>query len=73
MPAENNPYLFILLLLAGAVVFALTPLVLAWLWARKFSPRNPARTECDLRMWPRVEGRCLVQFNPSITSMRLSF
>ena len=40
-------------LLVAAVVFALTPLGLAWLWAKKFSPRKPgpdknAIYECGL-------------------------
>ena len=63
MPAENQPYLFIVLLLAGAVVFALAPLALAWLWARKFSPRKPGPTknaiyECGLES----KGDAWVQF-----------
>jgi NADH-quinone oxidoreductase subunit A len=40
-------------LLVAAILFALTPLGLAWLWARKFSPRKPgpgknAIYECGL-------------------------
>ena len=41
MPVDYNPYLFIILLLAAALAFALTPLALAWLWAKKFSPNKP--------------------------------
>lgn len=53
MSADYNPYLFILLLGAAAVAFALTPLALAWLWAKKFSPRKENSTknatyECGL-------------------------
>ena len=53
MQAESNPYLFILVLLAGAVAFALAPLGLAWLWARRFAPAKPgpeknAIYECGL-------------------------
>ena len=53
MPVEYSPYLFIVLLLIAAVVFALVPLGLAWLWAKKFSPRKPgpvknAIYECGL-------------------------
>ena len=53
MPVEYSPYLFIFVLLAAAVLFALIPLGLAWLWAKKFSPRKPgpgknAIYECGL-------------------------
>lgn len=41
MPVEYSPYLFIVVMLVSAVVFALAPLGLAWLWAKKFSPRKP--------------------------------
>ena len=54
MPSERSSYLFVLLLMAGAVAFALAPLGLAWLWARWFSPRKPGRDknaiyECGLQ------------------------
>ena len=63
MHVEYSPYLFIFLLLAGAVVFALVPLGLAWLWAKKFSPRKPgpdknAIYECGLES----KGDAWVQF-----------
>ena len=53
MPPDSNPYLLIFVLLLGAVVFALVPLVLARLWALKFSPPKPgldknAIYECGL-------------------------
>ena len=53
MNTEYNPYLFILLLGVSAVLFALIPLALAWLWARKYSPNKPGREknatyECGL-------------------------
>src|SRR4026209_873215 len=53
MQMEQHPYLLIIVLLAGAVGFALAPLVLAKLWALKFSPRKPgldknAIYECGL-------------------------
>src|SRR5258707_11826219 len=41
MQAEYSPYLLILILLMGATGFALAPLALAWLWAKRFSPRKP--------------------------------
>jgi NADH-quinone oxidoreductase subunit A len=64
MPVEYSPYLFIVLLLIAAVVFALAPLGLAWLWAKKFSPRKPgpvknAIYECGLES----KGDAWVQFN----------
>ena len=63
MPVEYDPYLFILVLLLGALAFALTPLVLAYLWAKKFSPRKPgpdknAIYECGLES----KGDAWVQF-----------
>src|SRR6267143_294116 len=53
MNADYDPYLFILLLGLAALAFALTPLALAWLWAKKFSPNKPsheknATYECGL-------------------------
>src|ERR1039458_4902594 len=53
MPVEYSPYLFICVLAIAALLFALTPLGLAWLWARKYSPRKPgpgknAIYECGL-------------------------
>ncbi len=63
MPAEYNPYLFILVLMIAALAFAVTPLVLAWLWAKKFSPRKPGKDknaiyECGLES----KGDAWVQF-----------
>ena len=53
MADNGNPYLFILVLLAGTLVFALTPLAVAWLWAKKYSPQKPGHDknaiyECGL-------------------------
>ena len=53
MQSDYSPYLLIVVLLVGAAAFALTPLVLAWLWAKKFSPRKPGKDknaiyECGL-------------------------
>src|SRR5438034_2685154 len=61
--AEYSPYLLSVVLLAGAVPFATTPLALAWLWAKKFSPRKPgpdknAIYECGLES----KGDAWVQF-----------
>lgn len=43
----------IAILMIAAVVFAVSPLVMAWLWSKKFSPRKPgavknATYECGL-------------------------
>ena len=63
MPGEYSPYLFIVVMLVGAVAFALAPLALAWLWAKKFSPRKTgqdknATYECGLES----KGDAWVQF-----------
>jgi NADH-quinone oxidoreductase subunit A len=63
MPAEYSPYLFLSVLLVAGVLFALTPLGLAWLWAKKFSPGKPgpgknAIYECGLES----KGDAWVQF-----------
>ena len=60
---EYNPYLFIVVLMAAAVAFGLTPLALAWLWARFFSPGKPGKDknaiyECGLES----KGDAWVQF-----------
>ena len=49
----DSPYFFIVVLMVAAVAFALTPLALAWLWAKFFSPQKPgpdknATYECGL-------------------------
>jgi NADH:ubiquinone oxidoreductase subunit 3 (subunit A) len=51
--SEYGPYQFLLVFLVLALVFALTPLALARLWAKKFSPQKPgpqknAVYECGL-------------------------
>ncbi|SRR5258705_12542658 len=63
MPVEYNPYLFIVDLLAAAMAFALTPVGLAYLWAKKFSPSKPGHDknaiyECGLES----KGDAWVQF-----------
>jgi NADH:ubiquinone oxidoreductase subunit 3 (subunit A) len=62
---SSTSYLPIVVLLAGALGFALAPLALAWLWARKFSPQKPgldknAIYECGLE----TTGDAWVQFKP---------
>ena len=63
MQPESSPYLLILVLLVGALGFALAPLGLAWLWAKKFSPKKPGHDknaiyECGLES----KGDAWVQF-----------
>src|SRR2546429_8157895 len=63
MQADYNPYLFILILMIAAAAFAVIPLALAWLWAKKFSPRKPGKDknaiyECGLES----KGDAWVQF-----------
>src|SRR5215471_7027456 len=63
MQIDSSPYLLIVVLLIGAVLFALAPLALAWVWAKKFSPRKPgqdknATYECGLES----KGDAWVQF-----------
>ena len=50
---DYHPYFFLTVLALAAVAFALTPLLLAWAWAKKFSPRKPGEMksaiyECGL-------------------------
>ena len=59
----NSPYLPIIILMLAAVGFALAPLALAWLWAKKFSPKKPGQDknaiyECGLES----KGDAWIQF-----------
>jgi NADH-quinone oxidoreductase subunit A len=63
VPVDNATYLPVVILLVAAVGFALAPLALAWLWAKKFSPKKPgeeknATYECGLQS----KGDAWVQF-----------
>ena len=63
MPPDNVSYLPVIILLLAAVGFALTPLALAWLWAKNFSPKKPgqdknATYECGLES----KGDAWIQF-----------
>ena len=64
MPVEHSPYLFVVVMAIAAILFAVAPLGLAWLWAKKFSPRKPgpeknAIYECGLES----KGDAWVQFH----------
>jgi NADH:ubiquinone oxidoreductase subunit 3 (subunit A) len=55
----------IAILMIAAIGFAVAPLVMAWLWAKKFSPRKPgpvksATYECGLES----KGDGLIRFRP---------
>lgn len=63
MPTQTSPYLTLLVLFVAAVGFALGPVLLARIWARKFSPPKPgldknAIYECGLES----KGDAWVQF-----------
>ena len=63
MSVEYSPYLFILVMIAAAVAFATGPLLLAWIWAKKYSPNKPgpdknATYECGLES----KGDAWIQF-----------
>src|SRR5580704_2255378 len=63
MPVDKVSYLPVIILLLAAVGFALTPLALAWLWAKKYSPKKPghdknATYECGLES----KGDAWIQF-----------
>jgi NADH:ubiquinone oxidoreductase subunit 3 (subunit A) len=61
----TTPYLPISVLLLGAIGFAIGPLVLAWVWAKSFSPNKPGKDknaiyECGLES----SGDAWVHFKP---------
>jgi NADH:ubiquinone oxidoreductase subunit 3 (subunit A) len=62
----EHPWLTVVGLLIGGVAFGFTPLALAWLWARVFSPNKPgheknATYECGLES----KGDAWIQFGAS--------
>lgn len=61
----NDNYLPVVILLLAAIAFTISPLVLAWLWAKKFSPPKPGQSknaiyECGLES----TGDAWVQWKP---------
>lgn len=65
MPATGNPYLLLVVFAIAATGFAVGPLILARLWAWKFSPQKSgeiknATYECGLE----AKGDAWVQFKP---------
>jgi NADH:ubiquinone oxidoreductase subunit 3 (subunit A) len=66
MVNAEHPWLTVVGLLIGGVAFGFTPLALAWLWARVFSPNKPgheknATYECGLES----KGDAWIQFGAS--------
>jgi NADH:ubiquinone oxidoreductase subunit 3 (subunit A) len=62
---NNHMYLPVLVLLIGGAGFAVGPLALAWLWAKKFSPQKsgPSKNaiyECGLES----DGDAWIKFKP---------
>jgi NADH:ubiquinone oxidoreductase subunit 3 (subunit A) len=43
----TGPYPPIVVLLVAALAFGITPLALAWIWAKKYSPQKPGRYKND--------------------------
>jgi NADH:ubiquinone oxidoreductase subunit 3 (subunit A) len=63
MSGEIDSSLFLIVFLVIAIAFCITPLALARLWAKKFSPAKPgeqknATYECGLE----AKGNALIQF-----------
>lgn len=63
MTTEYEPYLLITVFVIAALGFAISPLFLAWLWSKFFSPKKPgpqknAIYECGLES----KGDAWVQF-----------
>jgi len=64
----------IAILMIAAVGFAISPLVLAWLWSKKFSPRKPgpvksATYECGLES----KDDALIRFRPEYYLYAIDF
>lgn len=50
---QDKPYLFLVIFIIAGAIFSVTPLAIAWLWAKRYSPRKPgpvknAIYECGL-------------------------
>jgi NADH:ubiquinone oxidoreductase subunit 3 (subunit A) len=61
----NDSYLPVIVLLLAALAFTVLPLVLAWIWTKKFSPGKPGPSknaiyECGLES----TEDAWIQFNP---------
>jgi NADH-quinone oxidoreductase subunit A len=70
----ENSYLPVVVLMVAGAGFAITPLVLAWLWAKKFSPQKsgPSKNavyECGLES----KGDAWIQFKPGYYLYAIAF
>jgi NADH-quinone oxidoreductase subunit A len=70
----ENSYLPVAVLMVAGAGFAITPLVLAWLWAKKFSPQKsgPSKNavyECGLES----KGDAWIQFKPGYYLYAIAF
>ncbi len=50
---QDSPYLLLVIFIVAGAAFSVTPLAIAWLWAKKFSPHKPGPSknavyECGL-------------------------
>ena len=71
---NENSYLPVVVLMVAGAAFAIGPLVLAWLWARKFSPQKsgPSKNavyECGLES----KGDAWIQFKPGYYLYAIAF
>src|SRR3954452_23822037 len=60
---QDSPYFLLVIFIVAGAIFTVTPLAIAWLWAKKFSPQKPgpsknATYECGLES----EAKDWVQF-----------
>ncbi len=74
MQPDYNPYLFLVVFMAAAAAFAVSPLILAALWAKFFAPAKPgpdknAIYECGLES----KGDAWVQFHSGYYIFALLF
>ena len=70
----NTPYLSVAVLMFGGAGFAVAPLLLAWIWAKKFSPQKsgPSKNavyECGLA----PSGDAWIQFKPGYYLYAIAF
>jgi NADH-quinone oxidoreductase subunit A len=70
----ESPYIPVIVLLLAGAGFAVAPLLLAWIWAKRFSPRKsgPSKNaiyECGLES----KGDAWIQFKPGYYLYAIAF